>query len=367
MVSVLIAAALLLGPKQVGFNFQGTFRGAHSPDASGTPRDQQAYNRVRSTGGNWISLNVWFFQKDIDSTDMAIDRPVKLPDGKTLILTPSDQDLRTAIRRAKRDGLKVMLKPYVETEAYLAEPSKWHGLIGSGFKDENQWKRWFQSYTAAIVHYARLAQSTGVDQFCVGTELVATDHREADWRRLIGEVRRVFDGPVTYASHHPQLEKIAWWDALDVVGVDAYFPLTNLQNPSRNDLVRGWAPHLSVLERVSKRTSKAILFTEIGYPAISSAASEPWLAAPERPADPNLQALCYDVLFDHVLALPYVSGAFLWVAYWNLDLKDEKGFVPFGKPAEKVIRLGFGKWSEQPSGRADNGHLSGSTASRGHN
>jgi len=48
-----------------------------------------------------------------------------------------------------------------------------------------QWQEWFDTYRAFINHYATLAQENGVEQFCVGTELVGTSHREAEWRDIV--------------------------------------------------------------------------------------------------------------------------------------------------------------------------------------
>ena len=59
----------------------------------------------------------------------------------------------------------------------------------------------------------------------VGTQLDRTLHFEDDWRLIIATVRRYFEGTLTYAANWTDYEKVPFWDALDVIGIQAYFPL----------------------------------------------------------------------------------------------------------------------------------------------
>lgn len=49
---------------------------------------------------------------------------------------------------------------------------------------------------------------------------------ERHWRDLIAEVRTVYAGPLSYAANFDQVQEVGFWDALDVVGANAYFPLS---------------------------------------------------------------------------------------------------------------------------------------------
>ena len=49
---------------------------------------------------------------------------------------------------------------------------------------------------------------------------------ESNWRRLIGRARSVYGGPVTYGANFDQFGEVGFWDALDALGVNAYFPLS---------------------------------------------------------------------------------------------------------------------------------------------
>ena len=46
------------------------------------------------------------------------------------------------------------------------------------------------------------------------------------WRELISDIRAVYAGPLSYAANFDQFQEVGFWDALDVVGVNAYFPLS---------------------------------------------------------------------------------------------------------------------------------------------
>lgn len=51
-------------------------------------------------------------------------------------------------------------------------------------------------------------------------------------RRLIRQIRRVYHGPLTYAANWSgEYKQIRFWDALDYVGIQAYFPLRHGRQP----------------------------------------------------------------------------------------------------------------------------------------
>src|SRR5205814_5804340 len=90
------------------------------------------------------------------------------------------------------------------------------------------WRAFFTSYRAFLLHHALLAEREGFDGLVVGHELVsATRADPARWRALIAEVRRVYHGTLTYgANWNEELERIPFWRDLDCVGVSFYPPLT---------------------------------------------------------------------------------------------------------------------------------------------
>src|SRR5439155_5964751 len=124
----------------------------------------------------------------------------------------TDASVAHAIRRAHALGMAVVLKPQI-----WIVPDMFSGdlrLEGAA------WRDWWTNYAQFIRHYRDLAQATGVEVFCIGTELggVTLAHPN-DWRLLIRDVRAGYRGRVTYSANWwEEFEKLPFWDALDFIG-----------------------------------------------------------------------------------------------------------------------------------------------------
>jgi hypothetical protein len=189
-----------------------------------------------------------------------------------------------------------------------------------------------------------LAQADGADQFCIGTELASTILRAADWRSVIAEVGAIFSGPLTYAASTGSEEAITWWDGVDFIGVDAYYPLTDENDPTVEELKAAWAPRVASLKALSERWGKPMLFTEVGYSSQNGANQHPWAYVPGLPIDLQEQADLYQALFESFFNEPWFAGVF-W--FWWLTDPFQGGpcdpeASPHDKPAEAVMRRWFG-------------------------
>ena len=209
-----------------------------------------SFRRLRSLGVDWVSIHTW------DPLQRGPHDPVFAePDGRF-----GRRDLRALVAAAHAAGLGVMVKPHLEMRGYEPSQQERSVLRGSdeaarralfqrlesrfaaaGVSDhgriemqsEQDWRRWFASYEAYLLPYARQAQESGAELFCVGREIDLTvRRREADWRRLIGRVRQEFHGPLTYSANFDDWQEIGFWDALDFIGVSAYFPLVQGEDTS---------------------------------------------------------------------------------------------------------------------------------------
>ena len=150
-----------------------------------------------------------------------------------------------------------MLKPHVD----LANDSPhYRGEIGPGFTAAD-WAAWFASYRPFILHYAAMAARTGCELYCVGCELGTTAVHAVQWREIVAAVREVYAGPLTYADNQVEWdpEAVTWWDAVDFIGQDVYPTLTQVVEPtvedlsSRLDVVPGQAP--AAFRKVGKAPS----------------------------------------------------------------------------------------------------------------
>ena len=292
-----------------------------------TGSDKTLAESIIPTGANWISVVVTCFQQETGSTEIQCD-----PKGKT----PTEYDLTHVIAEAHRLGLRVMLKPHID----LANNNGiWRGGINLG-NTESAWKNWFQSYTTFITHYASLAQQTHADYLVIGTELAGTTRRAEDWRSVVKAIRKNYSGSLTYAAHHiDEVDNITWWDALDTIGIDAYYALADNEQPSVSQIKQSWDPIITHLESLSKKWNKSIILTEVGYESLEDAHRSPWKARGKK-INLEIQANCYQALFESFTGQKWWDGVFWWV--WTVN--SSRGgpfngdFTADDKPANDILR-----------------------------
>ncbi len=109
-----------------------------------------------------------------------------------------------------------------------------------------------------------------------------------NWARVISEVRQEFDGQLTYAANFDQYHMVAFWDRLDLMGINAYFPLRRRELPASEFaqmeplLEARWATILeSILEFQDNQglNRMRVLFTELGYVRRANCTIEPWASS----------------------------------------------------------------------------------------
>lgn len=314
---------------QRGVSYAAWWRDFYSSPNS----DVTLTDHIRPDGVEWLSLIVTCYQETISSTTIQC---------LTGTRTPTDADLRHVIQLAHGLGMKVMLKPHVDLNN---DPAHWRGEIDFG-DDEVAWAAWFDSYRAFITHYAVLAQAEGVAQFSVGTELQGTTSRQADWRDVIADVRAIYTGTLTYAANHSGEETgIAFWDALDLIGVDAYYPLTDRNDPTLEELKAAWAQQVPTLTNLAAAWDRPIIFTEIGYRSLDGANRWPWDWQRSGAVDLQEQADLYQATFETFWgAYPWFRGFFWWA--WDTEPQqggpNDTDYTPHDKPAEDVLRDFYG-------------------------
>lgn len=249
---------------------------------------------------------------------------------------------RSLVRHARGKGVKVMLKPMV----YI--PGSWPGDYT--LATEADWKKWEESYAAYVMEFARLAAAEQVEMFVIGTEFkIAAQQRGAFWRKLIREVRAVYHGPITFAANWDSYQTVPFWDDLDFIGVDAYYPLVEAENPSVLALRMAWAAPLNELRAFHRKTGKKIIFTEFGYRSLGKAAWKHWEQehiSRHTGAQMTGQENAYAAFFEVVWNEEWFAGCFIWNWYTNHSRAGGTGnsdYTPQNKPAQKVISDWFSK------------------------
>lgn len=291
---------------------------------AGSDGGASSFRRLRALGVTWISIHTW------DPLQRGLHDPVFAAARHPF----ETGHLDVVVKNAHDAGLAVMLKPHLEMRGFGDAGA--HNRIE--METDADWRQWFRSYEAYLLPYARAARATGVDAFCVGRELdTSVIRRESDWRRIIARVREAYPGPLAYSANFDTWHAVGIWDALDFIGVSAYFPLSDRPDPPLDDLAAGWGRALGPLEEASRRYGRPVLLTEVGYPSVSEAARAPWREA-SRPADVWLQARCYDATLRALAERPWIVGAFFWL--WERSsepaFRDPSHTIP-GKPAAYVM------------------------------
>ncbi|WP_375435115.1 hypothetical protein [uncultured Hymenobacter sp.] len=333
-----VSAANLVGPRPA----DGRLRGVNWV-AADSAASSNLEPLVRS-GITWIAQTPFGWQAGATTPEVRLHTgvPNRGHWGE------SDRGLTQTTKLARERGIRTMLKPHLWLRG---GKGSWPGDIN--MTSAADWQTWFASYSVFLLHYAQLAESSGMDALCIGTELQhASVGHEVEWRALIKQVRSVYHGPLTYAANWSgEFEQIRFWDALDYIGIQAYFPLSTTTRPTKATLLASWREPLRRIEAVQKRYKKPVLFTEVGYKTTPDAAIEPW-AWPDRTAvftelDEQTQRTCYEAMFETFWRRPWFQGTFIWKWYPGLQPNGPAhrhlDFTPQHKPAEQVMAHWYGQ------------------------
>lgn len=261
----------------------------------GTPEMSQALDQLRPLGVEWVAIHPY--------ARIGRDGTVSFRPAAT------SEFLTAAVERVRASGMKLFWKPHL---AYWGNFS-WRGEIDFG-DDEAAWDRFFQSYREFIADQASFAESHGVPLLAVGVELEGSVRFETRWRAVVAAVRKVYRGEITYAANWDRSAAVPFWDAVDLIGVQAYFPLSEAPNPPAAALAAGWESHLEGLRELSRRFSnKPVLFTEIGYNRSAGAARQPWdYSTEDTPDNRALRQRLIAVALESLEEEPVVRGVFWW-------------------------------------------------------
>ena len=239
------------------------------------------------------------------------------------------------IELLQKNGVQVMVKPQIWI---------WKGEFTGTLtmNSEEDWKTLEKSYDKFILTYAELAQETNAELLCIGTELEQfVKHRPEYWKSVIRKIRKVYNGKLTYAANWDEYPRTTFWEDLDYIGIDAYFPLSEEKTPSVEELKKGWQPWKRKITELSKKKDRPVLFTEFGYRSMDYSAKKPWLVD-EHEATVNLEAQvnAKEAIFSEFWNEDWFAGGYVWKWFIEHDKvggdKDNR-FTPQNKPAQKVI------------------------------
>jgi hypothetical protein len=186
--------------------------------------------------------------------------------------------------------------------------------------------------------YADIAQAHSIHLLSIGLELNVAQTRSSSFRAVISSVRSRFHGRISFDANWDVATQVDFFDAVDVIGVDAYFPLSVAsQTPSTADFVAAWSQWIPPLQQLHQRFQKPVIFAEIGYCSDDQA----W-ATPAGPCAKNVNVGVQRDLYSAVEEV--TRGDWFGIAYfwaWTTNGgggSGDGGFTSEGKPAAEVLK-----------------------------
>jgi len=285
----------------------------------GTDEMVDAMKELKVLGVNWISIHPY---ARIHSDGTVQNRHISANQNLTWLTRP--------IIEAHKLGLKICIKPHL---ACWGTGFRWRGEIS--FDNPQQWENFFKSYSNWIMNLAQICNNS--DAIVIGTELDKTANHENEWRDIIKQLRSVYNGPITYAANWTDYKSIPFWDVVDAIGIQAYFPLTQSNDiPDMNQLSKAWNQYLQDLNQFAAQWGKSIVFTELGYDVSLNAAYKPWEPGRYSREALDLQRKCLESALQALAGEDRVIGAFLWK--WFPGETRRENFLASTPAMRAVIR-----------------------------
>jgi hypothetical protein len=322
----------------------GPIESSQWPDRGyGSEATEVLLDELKRLGVSWVSVTPFGRIWSLSSTSIQMDFEAPYPNNRRALLR--------MIQQAHDRGIKVLLIPHL-----WVETGGWRGEIDPG--SEEGWRSYRASYRAFVLAWAELAAEAGADAFSIGVECKSWSSRfDGYWRSLIADVRGRFPGLLTYSANWDEVESVVFWDALDLIGVNAFYPLATHARASYAEYVAGALRARDQIGAVARSLEMPVLFVEVGYTTREDAAVEPWVwpdVMTQVVIDENEQARSLAALFEAFLPERWFTGFFVWRYYASLDdisQEDAWGFSPHGKPAERVLEYVFHqRWGGDPDG-----------------
>ena len=291
-------------------------------------------DEARRMGATWVSLTPFGRVWDLSPSGVSPTFEADYEKNK--------RDVARAITQAHAAGLKVLLVPHL-----WVETGGWRAEIDPGTDDG--WALWAASYREFILGWAEVAAATETEMFSVGVELRSwvTTHRAPSFSAIVRAVRAVYPGLVTYAANWDDVNRTVILGELDVIGINAFYPLADREGASLSDLVSGGRKVRGQIQNLAKSWGKPVMFTEFGYTTREDPAIKPW-EWPDHMShvavDQYAQAEAYTALLAPLMDEPTFAGFFVWRVYadpHDTSQEAEWGFSPRGKLAELVLRDAF--------------------------
>jgi hypothetical protein len=340
------------------------------------PEAALSMQKLAATGANSVCIAF--------ATTMATAETPQFAWGEANPRMVTDDEIRRAIDLAREDKLKVILKPVVNCDDSvwrawikfyrpLSAEERAAGIVGEidlwgptpalrvgQLRDDAKWDQWWRCFREFLRHYATIAEEKHCEMLCLGCEMNSTEEFDNRWRDLIAEIRTIYHGAITYDANHGRENQLPWWDAVDVIGVSAYYQVPPPEGVALEEAIKTTTPKAEILAQLVKnkqqladlsaKFSKPILFIETGVTNVRGCARYPWSHPDAKRGDPldqQEQVNYYEAMFEAFWDEPW----FLGFAWWDWPARlyhreaaaQHRDFCIYGKQAEEVVRQWYAK------------------------
>jgi hypothetical protein len=328
------------------------------------PRFTTTLSDIYSAGANHIFLTPsWTFSR--------LDPPVlEAVTGKD----PSWQDTAEMVARAQNQGFQVALRPV----PHFPQPvDTWWSNAN---RDFSWWVSWFDRYTRFALHYAELAERTGVETLILGGGWMSPalpggtlvdgnpsgvpEDAPERYQALIAEVRQHFSGTLGWAFVYPDeiRNPPEFIHQVDLVYILWSLPLTDETEPKTGQMRKVATQSLTSdlyasMLAINLESSPKKIVLALAYPSITGGVigclSDPIAGCiapesldypvPDYPLlnlDLAVQAQAYQAVLSAISATDWIDGV-TTRGYYPPTLLQDKSTSLHGKPAEDVLRHWF--------------------------
>ncbi|MGB1041422.1 MAG: glycoside hydrolase family 113, partial [Flavobacteriales bacterium] len=287
------------------------------------------FKHFKTSNANWVSVQAFCFIKS-DTSGVDFNR-------QNYWYSQTLKGITTYIRNAKKNKFKVFLKPHTISQF----GNVWSGNFNC--TKEKDWKKLETTYSTYILTLAKIAKKEKVEAMAIGVEIQNFfAKRKSFVLKLIKDIRKVYNGKLTYCANWDEYNQVKFWKELDFIGIDSYFTISNEKTPSVETCSKNLKPINAALAKLAKKVNKKIVFTEFGFQSRDYTGYQPWNWEGNKKSFVNMtaQANSYQAVFETFWSESWFMGGFSWK--WHLDYSKSGGYfdnsyTPQNKPAEKVI------------------------------
>ena len=245
-----LSDATRLGPIR-GVTVGPIENGMHPDRGYGTAACARAMAELKAMGATWVSLTP--FGRVWDLEPAGIDWRFEVP------YRENRANVKAAVQQAHAAGLKVLLVPHLWVES-----GQWRAEIDP--KTPEQWQIWTDAYEGFLLEWATAAEESGVDLLAIGVEMrswLTTTHAPS-FLPVLKKLRQRYQGPLTYAANWDDVVDTVILGELDVIGINAFYPLTDHEGASFDEMRQSAIKLADQVEELSLAWIKPVIFTEFG-------------------------------------------------------------------------------------------------------